>query len=117
MKLIYSEMEHVLCFKGGYVNELVIENKKMFFDAISSISMQADGLHGDWILSIGDKPVELSKYADLTVQFAPFEINRKALLTKLYNALEQKALLSENYSKTGEILTNLERYVLYLSED
>ena len=110
-------MEQAIRFDGGYVNELIIENKKMFFNAVNSISMQIDGSHGDWILSIGNKPVEISKYADLTVQFAPFEINRKALLTKLYNTLEQKALLPENYLKTSEMLSNLERYVLYLSED
>lgn len=117
MKLIYKDMEHVLCFDGGYVNELVVENKKMFFDMVSNISMQADGARGDWILSISDKPVEFGRYADVTVQFAPFQINRKSLLTKLYAALEQKAMLAENYHETGELLGKIERYVFQLAED
>lgn len=117
MKLAYSDMGHVLRFDGGYVNELVIENKKMFFDMVNSMAMQSDGLHGDCVLSVSDKPVEFSKYADLTVQFAPFQVNRKSLLTKLYAALEKKALSSENYMKTGELLGELEKYVFQLSED
>lgn len=28
MKLVYSDMGHILRFDGGYVNELVVENKK-----------------------------------------------------------------------------------------
>lgn len=117
MKLLYKDMGHVILFDSGYVNELVIESKKTFFEAVNSAIVQADGGSGAFLLSINDKPVEFSRYADVTVQFAPFQINRKSLLTKLYASLEQKALLAENYETTGEILNLLERYVLRLSED
>lgn len=117
MKLVYKKMEHILNFSNDCVNELVIENKKMFFDLINSLMMQIDGFHGDCVLSISDKPVELSKYADIIVQFAPFELNRKSLLSKLHSTLEKKARSSDNYVKTVEILGELERYMLHLSED
>ena len=91
MKLVYKDMGHILSFDEGYVNELVVENKKLFFEIVNSIAAQVDGGHGDCVLSIKDRPVELGKYADLTVQFAPFELNRKSLLTKLYSSLEHKA--------------------------
>lgn len=117
MKLVYKDMGHILRFNEGYVNELVIENKKMFFNVVRSISMQAEGLHGDCVLSLGDKPVEFSKYADLTVQFAPFQLNRRSLLTKLCSALEKKALLPENHMKTSALLAELEEYIVLLSED
>ena len=117
MKLIYGDMEHVLCFRGGYVNELVIENRKMFFDMVSDITQQAEGAHGECVLSISDKPMEFSRYADVTVQFAPFQLNRKSLLTKLCASLEQKALLAENYIKTGELLGEMERFILSLAEE
>ena len=117
MKLVYKDMGHILSFDEGYVNELVIENKKLFFKIVSSIAAQVDGGHGDCVLSIKDRPVELGKYADLTVQFAPFELNRKSLLTKLYSSLEHKALLAENYTQTGNLLSDIERFMLYLSEE
>ena len=117
MKLVYTNMGHILRFDAGYVNELIIENKKMFFDVVDSMHRQAEGLHGDCVLSVSDRPVEFSKYADLTVQFAPFQINRKSLLTKLNAALEKNAQSPETYSKTGEMLGELERYILELSGD
>lgn len=110
-------MGHILSFKGGYANELIIENRKMFFNVVNSMASQTNGLNGNCVLSVSDKPVEFSKYADLTVQFAPFEINRKNLITKLYSALEEKAMISENFIKTQELLRKLEEYMIYLSED
>lgn len=117
MKLVYNKMGHILRFGEGYVNELIIENKKMFFDVVDSIHCQTEGLHGDCVLSVLDRPVEFSKYADLTVQFAPFQINRKSLLTKLHAALEKKSQTAETYSKTGDLLAELERYMLELAEE
>ena len=93
-------MEHILQFKEGYANELVVENKKMFFEMVSNIDMQSEGLHGNFVLSIKDRPVEFSKYSDITLQFAPFEINRKSLISKIYTALENKALQPDNYIQT-----------------
>lgn len=110
-------MGHILKFGEGYVNELLVENKKMFFDMVNSMAEQLDGEHGDCVLSIADKPVEFSKYADVIVQFAPFHINRKSLITKFCAALEKKAVAAENYMNTVELLGNLEKYMLYLSED
>lgn len=117
MKLVYSDMGHILRFDGGYVNELVVENKKLFCDMVESAAMQADGSHGKFLLSIADRPVEFHRYADVTVQFAPFQVNRKNLLTKLYSALERNAQAADNYLRTAEILGEIERYILYLAED
>lgn len=117
MKLIYGDVGHIFCFRGGYVNELVVENRGLFLKMVNDLSMQADGARGGFLLSLSDKPVEFSKYADVTVQLAPFQVNRKGLLTKLYATLEQKALQAEHYLKTRELLGEIERFLLSLSED
>lgn len=117
MKLAYKNMEHILDFNEGHINELVIENKTMFYQLINSMMMQIEGMHGDCILSVDDRPVEFSKYADISVQFAPFELNRKSLLTKLYSSLEKKSQSPEICTKTTEILGELERYVFQLSDE
>lgn len=116
MKLVYKDMGHILCADEGTVSELIVENKSMFFHMIDQMSRQLEGAHGDWVLSIEDRPVEFGKYADLTVQFTPFRLNRKSLLTKLYTALEKNALAPENYLKTEELLSELERYMIWISE-
>ena len=93
MKLVYSGMSHILSFDGSYVSELIVENKKLFFEMVNSMVAQSNGMAGGCVLSVADKPVDFSKYADLTIQFAPFQVNRKSLLTKLYSVIEQKAPL------------------------
>lgn len=117
MKLVYKDVGHVLRFSEGYANELVVENKKLFYEMVNSISRQTDGLKGDFVLSINDTVVDFSKYVDETVQFAPFQLNRKSLLTKLCTSLERCALQAENYSKTNELLCELESYVRSIAED
>lgn len=117
MKLVYENMDHILRFGNGYVNELVIENKKMFFEMVNNVHLQSEGATGKFVLSISDKPVEFSRHADVTTQFAPFQLNRKSLVTKLCTTLEQESSNAENYTKTGEMLTKLEAYIHHLAEE
>ena len=118
MKLVVDGLEQMLMFAEGYATELVIENKKMFLEIVKSFVTQIEGsTQGKVTLSVGDKPVELSRYADITVQFAPFELNRKNLLTKLCNALEQQALSPLHYLETGELVKDLELFVDALAEE
>lgn len=117
MKFVYSNINQVFRFGLGYTNELVVENKKLFFEIVNNMMLQAEGVGGNCVLSIADKTVEFSKYADVTVQFAPFQLNRKNLLTKFYSALEKKAMDAENYSKTLELLGRLENYVYELADE
>ena len=117
MKLVFKNMGHILSFDEGVAVELVIENRKFFCDLVNSLSLQTDGAAGDAVLSLADKPVEFARHADMTVQFAPFLLNRKTLLTKLQAYLEKKALMAENYSETMEILNRTEGYVQHLAEE
>lgn len=111
MKLVYENMGHILDFGRGYVNELVIENKKMFLEMVNQITLQAGGEKGRFVLSLADKPLEISKYVDITTVFAPFEVNRKSLLTKLQTRLESIALSVENYEKSLQLLSDLQKHV------
>ena len=117
MKLAYQNIDRVLSFEPGYVVEWVIEHKSLFWEVVNSITVQIEGMHGNAVLSVQDRPVEMSRYADITVQFAPFELNRKNLLTKLYAALEQRAVSAGHYVQANEILHSIDRFLCDLSED
>lgn len=117
MKLVYENMEHIICFDEGYVNELIVENRRMFFEMVNGISLQADGSEGGFVLSKRENPIEFSKNADVIVQFAPFNLNRKNLLSKLHTYLEQKSLQAEFYEKTTDLLVKLESYIFELAEE
>ena len=117
MKLVYENVAHVLHFSEGVAVELVVENKKLFYQMVNDLTVQTDGGQGGFVLSIEDKPVEISKNADVTLQFAPFQLNRKGLLTKLYSFLEKTAVQPENYIRTGELLGAFELFVAHLADE
>lgn len=117
MKLVYESMGHILKFGEGYVSELIVENKKLFFEMVNDALAQVDGAKGGFVLSINDQPVEFSKNADVTVQLAPFKLNKKSLLTKLYSALEERSTVAELYAKTAELLCSLEAFIYELAEE
>ena len=77
MKLIHEKMGHILNFRENHVCELVVENRDFFFELVDSMVTQSDGGHGGCVLSVREKPVEFSRCADVTLQFAPFQLNRK----------------------------------------
>ena len=58
MRLVYDNVGHTLCFGKGYVNELVVEHRRLFFDMVNHAILQADGGRGSFVLSIANKPVE-----------------------------------------------------------
>lgn len=117
MKLVYKDVGHIIKFEKGYACELVVENKNLFLRIATDLVSQADGSSGDAIMSINNKPVEMARYADVTTQFAPFELNRKSLINKLINALERKAVDGENYSLSNDLLNRIERFVAEISDD
>ena len=117
MKLAFKDFERVISFTPGVAIELVIENKGCFFKTVSGLSTQIDGEPGDAVLSIGNKPVEPSRYADMILQFAPFSLNRKSLLTKLTNAIEKRAVSAELYVRAQSILAEIESLVQDAADD
>lgn len=116
MKFVYRDIEHIVTFSESPIAELVIESKELFSELVYNVISQADGASGKCVLSLSDSPVEFSRYADVTLQFTPFEVNKKALLTKLCAALEQSAVSPENYSDTCKLLSELEKFIQQLAE-
>lgn len=117
MKLIYKNIEHVLNFENGCVSELVVENKRLFFEMVNDIVMQSEGASGKFVLSFKDRLLEISKNIDVTVQFAPFQLNRKSLLSKLSTELEKRAMQPENSIATAELLMRVESYMYEIADD
>ena len=111
MKLVYKKMDHIISFEEGFVSELVIENRNLFYDFVHNLCTQIEGAAGDLTLSLEDKPVEFVRHADVTLQFAPFQLNKKSLLTKLCTTLEQRAMEPENYQKTALLLSEIDNFI------
>ena len=105
MKWTHPELERVFNTESETIPTLVVENQRFFVRILSDICQQADGYGGQSILSRNDAPVDFPKYADIVDSFVPFDVNRKALLTKMVSALEKTAASPEQAAQTGNTLS------------
>ena len=110
MKLMHPEMERALTFCEGEITSLVIENQEFFRKFIEDILWQIDGNDGEAILSIDHTPVAFSKHAALLSSFVPFDINQKALLSKITSALEKTAIDEGHYLASMELVRQIQSY-------
>ncbi len=108
MRLAYPEIEAIFEWPGEAVPTLVMENQRLFRRFLADVRLATEGATTSAVLSVGDKPVSLAKYAEVISDFLCFELNQKTLLNKVCVALEQAALSEEHYLKTQELLSALE---------
>ena len=92
MKFVYPGIEMVFRVGETYVNELVIENKRLFREVVEDLSALVSGLPGKAFLSIDNVPVDLQKHSEVITRFVPFEMNRKPLISKMLQKFEDKAV-------------------------
>lgn len=117
MKFVHPQIETVFSVDNGYVNELVIENRRLFRTVIEDISLQISGFSGQSVLSADNIPIEISKNAEIITQFVPFELNSKSLVSKIVQALEKKSVDADFFTATAEILQRTETYLDSLTQD
>lgn len=111
MKLTHPQIEKIIEVTQGTVNEIIIENQRLFSLIVEDIYCAINGINGDTVLSINNSPVDMIKYTQLITDFAPLQLNKKTLLTKITQILEKEALNELNYASTMELMSNVERYL------
>lgn len=117
MKLCYPEIEQIFHFSENRITTLVLENPRLFREFITDLYEQSQGYDGKTVLSVNNSPVPFSKNAELFTSFIPFDINSKALLTKIQGILEKTAVSANNYLLTQKIILENENWLRILSEE
>lgn len=117
MRFVCSYFDEPICIDEGYVNSIVVENRNVFRRLVEDIAMQIDGLEGDSVLSEDNTLCSFAKKCELITEFAPFDINKKALLNNIVSTMEKTAVNEQFYIKTQELLAQIENYVYELAFD
>ena len=115
MKLISDLFQEQINLSDEYAVEFVLENKSIFNTFVKDIYKQISGDKGLTILSDGESSRSFAKEVEIITQFIPFEINNKKLLNAINKELEQTALNEDYYSKSMELMTNIENYFFELT--
>ena len=118
MKFVYPDIEKVFDTNcEGRINTIIIENPDLLYNLILDLNNQLVGKDGKAVLSKDNIPIEISKNLELIDRFIPFELNTKALMTRITNDLEKKALSDENYAETVKLIGMIDSYLTGLTFD
>ena len=114
MKLVHSELSGAIIKDSIGVTEWIIESPKYFSEYLQELYWQYEKGEGRFVLSQGDKELELSKYLEIIVNPFEVEINSRKILNKLYVNLEKISREEQMYTKTLELTAYIHEYLIQL---
>lgn len=117
MKLYIPQIDYLVEFKAKTYQTLVIENPRLLCRILNDIAEQLQGNEGQIVLSKDNKVISIEKNIEMISQFIPFEMNKRSLLTKITNHIQQLAIGDKYYLQTTTLVTEWERLLLNLSMD
>lgn len=117
MNLVFPEIDCVFDTESEKINTLIIENPPLLCSFLTDLQNQFIGNNGKTVLSKNNKILPIEKKLEIIDKFIPFDINSKALISKISSDIEVKAVSEEFYANTNELLGNIDSYFSSLSFD
>lgn len=117
MTFVYPDINFVFNTEEMGVHTLVIENQCMFRNLITDLYSQSQGNDGRSVVADEYKPLQFEKYCEVLSQFVPFSLNKKSVVTKIGQLLAKRAVDSEYFLKTTELMTEIESLMYELAFD
>ena len=117
MKMVYHSMQNHIMVNPGRITSVVVENPDYYYEMLWNLARQIKGEAGGWVISEDDVPQSMNKKIELIKDMVDFEINKKALLTKIINSCEKTALDEIHIDKTMQLLASIEQYMEMLREN
>ena len=111
MKLYLPMVSETINIRSDKINVLVVEDEKKYYQLAIDILQQANKFDKGIVLSNSEKLKDFGKNVDVLTQFLPFDINRKTLITKLYNKLNE-SVIDEFYADSCELKTYIEKFLI-----
>ncbi|MBO4839428.1 MAG: type II-A CRISPR-associated protein Csn2 [Lachnospiraceae bacterium] len=117
MRIVTGFFTSIIDTENGFLNTLVIEEPRLFNSFVNELYSQLSGRDGRITVSEKDKPCSFSKKVEIVDRLVPFEVNTKALLSKLNIYFEQNALGPEYYEIGMQLLSEIEDYFNSMTMD
>lgn len=114
MKLVMKGIETILDCSQNRICTVVIENQKLFYEVVEDIERQMQGLEGESVLSENNQILKMDKYAEQLIQFVPFDLNKKSLLSRITAYMQKIATDEIHYETTSEFLSVWEKFCMEL---
>lgn len=89
--LTHVHLETPLILSGDYVQLLIVQDPKEFYDMVSDLDGQFDGQEGTFAFSRDGQTIAASKYGAMISDLFHFDLNDKKILGLLHKRLENVA--------------------------
>ena len=116
MKLASDLFQEVIEIEEGTPCFLIVEKQDVLYKLIKGIYSEIEGNDEGIVFSDEAGIVKASKRVELITTFVPFELNEKRLINKIIPLLESISLDEEHFNFTMELMSNIEKYIIDLSE-
>ena len=116
MKLIHTELAGEILKERKAFSEWIIESPELFSGYLQEIYGQCAKREGRFVLSDGDKEVELTKVVEIITDPFAVDLNGRKILNRLYTELVDVSRAAEMYTQTLELTQRIQEYILQLEE-
>ena len=117
MKIAHPAFSGTLPISDKAPTSLIIENPPLLLKLLSELTEQAEGGQGGFILSEGNKELNISKMAMLITDYVRASANTKTILSKITASIEARALSPEYWEESQRLLSSARELVDSLSSD
>lgn len=111
MILCHPEIETIIDFSLSEIPAIVIENPDFFRRFLLDLYEQKAGNSGACVLSDNGKTLEISKWVEIIDNCLNFDLNTKALLSKISSAMERAAVSETFFLRTSDLLQRVEKFL------
>ncbi|MCM1043367.1 MAG: type II-A CRISPR-associated protein Csn2 [Corallococcus sp.] len=117
MKFINYNLENAIDFEKSAVWSLVCENPRHFAEFTQDFYRQTRGQQGKWKLYDGSRELDVSKNVIYVADYHELAINNKKSAAILQDNVKTLAFDEKHLIQTNEILTNIAKYFINLTQD
>ena len=114
MKLVHTELSGEILRENKVFSEWIIESPRMFAGYLQELYGQCAKKEGRFVLSVGDKEIDLAKAAEIITDPFSVDLNGRKILNKLYAELNELSKGEEMYTRTLELVGRIQEYILQL---
>lgn len=117
MKLAYENFSTVVETSAQTMTGIIIENPQMLYRFLVDMKEALDGNGQGIVLSSDNRVMDFTKNAELLTDFIQFDLNQKALLSKIAASIDKISESESFYSSSRQLLAQIENHIMEMTID
>lgn len=117
MKIAYKNFSTIIETSPQSVTGIIIENPLMLYSFLSDVRETMEDHAEHIVLSSDNITLDFSKNVELLTDFIRFDLNQKALLSKIMVSIDKISESENFYNQSHQILSLIENHIMEMTID